>query len=288
MPRKLTLLIVASLFLLSGATLLPGNAKADAQNKPQTKLLANTEVKVGVDEKLGQSIPLETTLTNSDGTIIKLGDLLGKHPVIMSLVYYGCKNMCPLILSGKAQTISMLDLKAGSDYSLITLSFDPMDTTENAANAKHNYLNLLLDNTGPDKKPFPLNEWQFLTGDETAIKSITDSVGMKVMRTKNGFSHVAVLVVLSAKGKIIRYIYGTSFLPFDLKMAIAEAESEKVGISARRALLYCFSYDPEANRYVFNLIRVAGAVTTLSALIFFIYLMRSTKRRRKEMGYFDE
>ena len=199
----------------------------------------------------------------------------------MSLVYYGCKNMCPMILAGKSQAISRLDLTPGKDYSLITLSFDPDDTPEDAARAKETYLHAI-------KKPFPANEWQFLTGDPAAIKSINESVGMRVMRTGNGYSHVAVLVVLSAKGKIIRYIYGTSFLPFDLKMALTEAAQGRVGISARRALLYCFSYDPEGRRYVFNVIRVAGTVTTLSAIIFFIYLVLSSNKRRREAGLDDE
>ncbi len=266
----LLLALAISLALSSHAVAEDKIVKAAKANK------ADKANKIGVEEKLGQSLPLDIMLTDSNGTAVRLGDLI-ERPTVLSLVYYSCKSMCPMILAGEARVFDTIQMKPGQDYSLITVSFDELDTPETAAMAKKDYLNA-MDN------PTPEEHWRFLTGDAAAIKRLMDSVGMRVMRTDTGFSHVAVLVVLSAKGKIVRYIYGTNFLPFDIKMALTEAEAGRVVISARRALLYCFSYDPEGRRYVFNVIRVAGTVTASSAIIFFIYLVRSSKKHRKEMG----
>jgi protein SCO1/2 len=233
---------------------------------------------VGVEEHLGQTVPLDIKLTDSTGKVHVLRDLIDK-PVILSPVYYSCKDMCPAILAGEARVIGELGLTPGKDYTLITFSFDELDTPQDAAHSKGNYLSA----TGI--ADFPDNEWRFMVTDPSSLKQLMDSIGMRVIRTEHGFSHVGVLIMLSPKGKIVRYIYGTSFLPFDIRLALAEAEEEKVGFSARRALLYCFSYDPEGRKYVFNVIRVAGTLTTLSGIIFFIYLVRSSKKRRKEMGY---
>ncbi len=264
------------LSVLAMALLLPAASWAD--DEPYKIDKADKADKVGVEEKLGQSIPLDIVMRDSHGTEVRLGDLI-ERPTVLSLVYFECRNMCPMILAGKARVFGKLDLTPGKDYSLITVSFDELDTPETAAQAKKDYLNAMGEG-----KPFPEDQWRFLTGDARAISRLMESVGMRVMRTDGGFSHVAVLVVLSPKGKIIRYIYGTTYLPFDLKMALTEAEAGRVSISARRVLLYCFSYDPEGKRYVFNVIRVAGTVTSLSAIIFFIYLVRSSGKRRKEMG----
>jgi protein SCO1/2 len=51
-------------------------------------------------------------------------------------------------------------------------------------------------------------------------------------------------VVVAPGGKIVRYLEGASFLPFEVTMALTEAAEGRVGSPMRKALLYCFSYDP--------------------------------------------
>jgi len=71
-----------------------------------------------------------------------------------------------------------------------------------------------------------------------------DAIGFKFRREGNDFIHGVVVVVVSPDGKIIRYIYGTRILPFDITMAITEAQKGLPGLSVKRVLNYCFSYDP--------------------------------------------
>jgi protein SCO1/2 len=79
----------------------------------------------------------------------------------------------------------------------------------------------------------------------------------------------------------VRYLYGRTFLPFDLTMAITEADKGKIGLSTRGVLLYCFSYDQPGRRYVFNILKVFGTVTIVALVSFFLYL---TITGRKSQG----
>ena len=59
-------------------------------------------------------------------------------------------------------------------------------------------------------------------------------------------------------GKIVRYLEGVTFLPFEVTMALTEAAEGRVGSTTRKVLMYCFSYDPLKKSYVFNILKVTG------------------------------
>jgi protein SCO1/2 len=229
---------------------------------------------IALVEKLGQYIPSDAFFTDENGKKINLKNFLDK-PTIVAPVYLGCTHECPLLLSGLADAIGKLNLlKPGKDFQAIALSFDNQDTPKIAADKKVNYLKLI-------NKPFPAEAWKFLTGDEKNIRKFTDSIGFKFQRDgEHEFSHPITVVVLAPSGKIIRYIEGTTFLPFELTMAITEAAEGRVGSPARKALLYCFSYDPQKKSYVFNVLQVTGVVMILFIGSFLAYLLLSTKKKR--------
>lgn len=228
---------------------------------------------IGIDEQLGKHIPLDLTFRDEEGNPVTLWDVVTK-PTILSLIYYNCRHICPELLVGISETVSAMDMVSGDDFSLLTLSFDETDTPELALRTKMNYLTAL-------NKDMPPSVWTFLTGDAASITALTEAVGFRFRREKEGFLHPASLIVLSPEGKITRYLYGTTFLPRDLSMAIYEASEGRPGRSVGRLLLYCFSYDPEGKRYVFNILKVFGTITILFLLSFIIYLNVSTRSYRK-------
>src|SRR4030088_2828293 len=46
--------------------------------------------KVGVAQHLNQQLPLDAAFVDESGKPVKLGDYFGKHPAVLSLVYYSC------------------------------------------------------------------------------------------------------------------------------------------------------------------------------------------------------
>lgn len=228
---------------------------------------------IGVDEKTGQLVPLDLRFRNEVGDTVTLRGLIDK-PTILSLVYFRCPGICPHLLSGMTDVISKLNAVPGKDYVTLTISFDETDTPDAAREMKKNYLTPL----GPK---FPQDTWHFLTGDTASIRQITHSVGFKYKQVKRDYVHVSTLVILSPEGKITRYLNGTTFLPFDLKMALLEASEGRVGPTINKVLQFCFSYDPDGRNYVFNFTRVSGVLILFFAGIFFMVLILKGRIRKR-------
>ncbi|MGE5892950.1 MAG: SCO family protein [bacterium] len=234
---------------------------------------AATSADVSLDEKLGQSLPTDIAFTDESGKKIHLRKFIDK-PTIIAPVYLSCMHVCPVLLNGLADVLGKMALvKPGKDYEVLAISFDEKDTPEMAADKKMNYLKAV-------GKPFPPESWKFLTGDGENIKKFTQSIGFTFQRDGEDFSHPLALIIVASDGKIIRYLYGTQFLPFEVTMALTEAAEGRVGSTTRKVLQYCFSYDALKKSYVFNILKVTGTVMVLFVAAFFAYLMISSKRKR--------
>jgi protein SCO1/2 len=166
------------------------------------------------------------------------------------------------------------DQVPGKDFQVVTVSFDPRDDAELAGHKKENYLKQL----GP---AFNKNGWRFLTGDPISTKRLADSVGFRFAKRGDDYVHAGAIMVLSAEGKVTRYLYGVTFLPFDVKMAVAEASQGRTGPTIARFLKFCYSYDPAGRRYVLDITRVSAAFTILLAAGFGIALVVTRRKRRR-------
>lgn len=229
---------------------------------------------IGIDEKLGQYLPADAAFTDENGNRVNLRNMIDK-PTIITPVYFSCTHECPLLLNGLANVLGKMDMmQPGKDFRVITISFDNNDTPDIARNKKRNYVKAV-------GRPFPDNAWTFLTGTQTNIRRFTDTIGFRFQRDgAHDFSHPVTLVIIAPDGKIIRYIEGVSFLPFEVSMALTEASEGRVGSPARRVLMYCFSYDPLKKSYVFNILKVTGTMMVLFVGGFLAYLLISTKKHR--------
>lgn len=228
----------------------------------------------GLEEKLGANVPLEVTLRDEQGRDVVLRDLV-RRPTLVCFVYYRCPGICTPLLTDLAELLDRSKVSPGKDFDVLTISFDFRDTPEMAAKKRQSYHNLLK------KRTIPEDSWRFLTGDEASTKRLTDAVGFQYVKDGTEFRHPGVLIMLSPEGRVIRYLVGKNFQPFDLEMATAEAARNETGVTVRRVLLLCFNYDPKGRRYVFNTTKVVGAVTVLLVGAFFLYLVLSRKRRVK-------
>lgn len=229
----------------------------------------------GLDEKLGEQIPLNLYFLNEQGDSVQLKDIITR-PTILSLVYFRCPGICSPLLGGIVEAVEQLNEKPGKDYKILTISFDPTDTPALAQKKKENYIKSFT-------VPFPPEQWQFLTGDSASIRAITKAVGFRYKKQGKDFVHPGLVTILSPHGKIARYLYGISFLPFDLKMALLEASQERTGPTISRVLLYCFSYDPAGKKYAFNFLKVTGSIILFLVLVFAVFLFFTGRARRKKV-----
>lgn len=233
---------------------------------------------VGFDQKMGERVPLDLTFTDSTGERVRLGDYFADgRPVLLTLVYYECPMLCDLTLSGLVQSLKPLELSAGEDFQVLTVSFDPGEDAAVAATARNRYLPRY-------DRPEAAAGWHFLTGDAGSIERLTDAVGFRYTYDpeRDEFAHAAGLVMLTAEGEIARYFFGTDHPAKDLRLGLVETGQGAIGSPVDQILLYCYQYDPTLGRYstaVMNLIRAGGALTLL-VLGGFIFLMLRRDRRR--------
>lgn len=233
---------------------------------------------IGVRENLGKSIALKSQFIDSDSNNIQLNNLITK-PVLILPVFFLCSQACNIMLSNLTHAISEVPYALGKDYQVISFSFNDEEGPDIAKKAKSDYMNRLEGQSSQpgsklNSQP-PADSWAFLVGNHAAIHDLTESLGFKFRKTgTHSFIHPNVLIVCDQNGKIIRYLYGERFLPFDIGMAISEAQSGTPSISVRKVINYCFSYDPQEKRYVFHTFRVAAIVVMVFLGLFYIFFLR--------------
>ena len=231
---------------------------------------------VRVEERLGLPVDLSLTFTNEDGAQVPLSSFFHQgRPVILDLVYYRCPMLCNLILNGQTEAIREIPWTPGKEYEVVTISIDPKETPEIARQKKTTYLN-------DYGKPAP--GWHFLTDFNGNAKKLAEEIGYhyRYDRRQDQYAHPAAVMVLTPAGKIARYLYGVRFRSRDLRFALAEASEGRMTLTVEKILLFCYHYDPNANRYVLfasNLMK-AGGVMTVCILAFFIWRMFQAEKLR--------
>jgi protein SCO1 len=246
-------------------------APAPAHEHPAAPTIVPA-TQIGLDERLGEHIPLDVTFHDETGQAVSLQELIA-GPTIIAPVYYACPNVCNFLQGGLAMVLHEVALKPGEQYRILSVSFDETETPVQAAQSKRNYL-------GAIRGDFPPDAWHFLTGDEGEIRRLTDAIGFRFQRQGVDFLHPVAVVVVAGDGKIIRYLHGTRFLAMDVTLALVEASEGRVGATIRRVASFCFSYDPENRRYVFNLLRVSGSVIFLAAGSFLAFLLLTGRKKK--------
>lgn len=212
---------------------------------------------VGIEQKLDQLVPLNLTFRDEASRPLPLSTFFHGKPVLLALVYYRCPMLCTQILNGVVSSLKAVSFNPGQDFEVVSVSFDPKDTAELAAEKKASYLKRYgRANTA--------NGFHFLTGDEASIKALTDAVGFhyRYDPVTDQFAHASGIMILTPEGRLSRYFYGVEYAPRDVRLGLVEASANKIGTPVDEILLFCFHYDPATGKYgviAVNTLRVAGA-----------------------------
>jgi len=229
---------------------------------------------VAIAEQLGRTIALDQPLRAEDGSPVTLAALI-HGPTLLTLNYFGCPGLCTAQLQGVVDVLNRTRAVPGTEFQVLTVSFDPQDTPAIAAQKRVNYLNEVT-------RPMPPSAWRFLTGDGPATQALADAVGFKFRKEGGTFLHPAAIIVLSPQGKVTRYLYGITYLPADLEMAVQEAGRGEARPTISRLLSICFSNDPGGRQVVARFTRIAAAGILVLAGAFVLRLL--LKGRRGKAG----
>lgn len=272
-PQRLLSVVAVALWAL--AIIFPSSAAAQELGGPvpvqnigvRPSLLKN----VGLDQKLNAQIPLDLTFTDENGNTVRLGQYFGSKPVILTLVYYTCPMLCTRILNDLDESLKQVPLNMGQDFNVVTVSIDPNDTTV-IADSKHQLY------TGIYGRSSGVNGWHFLTGKQPEIKALAAAVGFRYTYDPESkqFAHASGIMIATPQGKLSRYFYGITFRPIDLRLALDQASSGKIGSPVDALLLFCCEYNPATGKYgviISHVIQLAGGVTLLllGGLLFVLF-----------------
>jgi protein SCO1/2 len=216
---------------------------------------------VGFDQNLNAQLPMDLPFRDEAGRTVRFGELFQGKPVILVFVYYECPMLCTETLNGLVRAMRALSFDAGKQYNVVTVSFDPRETSALAAAKKKTY----MERYG---RPGDARGWFFLTGEASAIRRLTGASGFRYAFDADisQYAHATGLVVLTPHGRISRYLYGVEYAAGDLRLALVEAAEGTIGSPVDQFLLYCYHYDPLTGKYgllVTRVLRMAGALTVV-------------------------
>lgn len=249
--------------LLCCLLFMPQQVAAHDTHPTSRQVLAS----IGFDQKLDAQVPGDIVLRNEAGEPVQVGDYLGAKPVIVTLGYLQCPNLCSMVRTALEQSLHELRLDAGRDFQVLVVSIDPTETPAQADAVKQQVVAAYA-------RPGAAEGWHFLTGEHGAIDRLAEAVGFRYAYDgeQAQFAHASGIVVLTPQGRVARYLYGIEFPPRDLRLALVEAADNRIGSVVDQLLLFCYHYDPTTGKYtplVMNGIRLAGLVTvaTLGLLL---------------------
>ncbi|HEV2245789.1 MAG TPA: SCO family protein, partial [Terriglobia bacterium] len=147
----------------------PPEGGATAQN---SKVVPPELKNVGIDQRLNNQVPLDLVFRDEMGKTVRLGDYFGQKPVIVSLIYFNCPQLCPMVENGLLESLREVRFNIGDEYNVLTVSFDPRDSSNQAYGKRATYLSMY-------NRKGAAAGWHFLTGDEASISALTKALGFR-------------------------------------------------------------------------------------------------------------
>ena len=201
-----------------------------------------------IDESryLGQPVPDVEVMTESGPA--RLHSLIADRPTILLLAYYTCDGVCPTTIQNMARVLRAVD---GPEHRVVVASFDANDSLESLRHVKSTLERV------PDSWTFGL-----LPREESA--RLTQSVGFTFFFSERdrAFIHPSVLVFLSPKAEVMRYLYGTEPRARDIELALIETRNrvQRLNDWVDMVKLTCYRYDPARSRYVLHPALIFGGI----------------------------
>ena len=237
-------LFVRRLGSLGAATLavvLPAVASAQSNQSEFTKAM-------GIDQKLGGRLPLDTTFQDETGATRTFGSLLKGRPLLVVPLPLKRSAGCGVVLDGLETTLFKADhandraliqkdgpnaLAIGKAFDVVLLSLDPAERSTDAAQAKIDF----QDKVDPKVAVEPVT---VLTGDEASIRRMTDALGFryfydaptKAMRNPTGS------VLLTPDGQISSYTVGNDFPTKVVESNLEIARANRIGTKADQTQMF--------------------------------------------------
>lgn len=218
----------------------------------------------GLQEKPGEFLPSDIFVLNEDSAEVQLSDLITK-PTLISFVYYHCPALCPKMLEGISELVNFSDALPGMDYQVITLSIDHNEPAELARQIKSDSYAGITKNIDP-------YFWRFFTADSVNVAKLTEAVGWEFRKQGDNFVHTTSSVLITPKGMVSQYFYGTYFNYMHFSLSVEKSKQELIVPTRLKTLKYCYNYQPAENTKVQVITKAYGILVIILVLSLFVSL----------------
>lgn len=273
--------------LLSASLLLLAALGAEAQQAGFTKgygpvqpASQRLQTEVGYEPKLGQSLPLDATVTDEAGATVALGSYFAgasaRKPVLVVFYYQSCPMLCSLQLESVVASLKGTKYLVNRDFTFLAISMDPNDTVPGSVKAKRKVTNA-YGQSGSEAG------FHFLTGSAEEIKKITSAAGYRYYYDEEAkqWAHATGVLLVAPDGRMARFLPGVEPFPRDLQFGLLEASEGRIGTIVDRAVLYCYQYNEASGRYgaaIMRTLRLSALGTMIALAAFVIFSLRRERK----------
>lgn len=216
-----------------------------------------------IQNHVGNQIEFKNlTFVDESGSAVELSRYFNGKPVVLSLIYYKCPDICGLVLNGMLETFRDSSLIPGQDFTVLSISIDPKEKSELAKAKKEAVVKQLQESK-------PAADWHFLTGTEPVIRYLADQVGFtyKFIEETGLYSHAPGIFILDPRGSIGASLKGVMY-PFDVfDPVLVSVGSRSIGSIGQKFSVEWKTFDFEKQNLVYDFKKVVTSVAIIGLMV---------------------
>jgi protein SCO1 len=183
---------------------------------------------IEVEERFGESIPLDLAFLDDDATPVTLGQYFREgRPVLITLNYADCPRMCSLQLQRLALCFREMEWTPGNEFIALTISIDPEETPARAKLSKVRFLSAMA-------KPEADTGWRFLVnvdGSDANVKALAEALGYgyKYDPGTGEYRHKSAAFIVNGDGVISHYLRNLNYDPRYVQAQLLQSSRGEFG-----------------------------------------------------------
>ncbi len=208
---------------------------------------------------------------------VSLASYRGK-PLLVSFVYTGCFDVCPVTTQALALAVDRLNSTFGSEsFNVVSVGFNQPFDSPAAMRAF------------AAKAGAAAANWEFVSPAPDSVDALLGDFGFTYVATPTRIDHVLAVSVLDGDGRIYAHVYGDRPSPEQLAEPLRQmlsgmprARAASLADIVERVRVLCTVYDPVTGQYRYDyglILEIAGGVTFAVAMAWFFLLEWRTRRR---------
>lgn len=191
---------------------------------------------------VGTQVDTGLAFRDETGRIGPLSAFTDGRPAVVLFGYDRCPGLCGVAEVSLTETLAATGL-AADRYRVLFASIDPGEAPHDALAARAKLADALPS--------ADLSGWRFLTGASGSVSALAAAAGLTVsaLPGRDLYVHPVATLVLTPDSRIARAFGGLDIEARDLRLALVEASSGKLGTILDRLTLLCSGFDPATGRY---------------------------------------